>query len=374
MTPKQTHPPRNVPPRRAVWTFDSPPPVPTRRVDSREEPLVASPPGRFGLKPSVWEDTPQCDERQETNTRHDRGPIAPRCLTGNQALFDDEHLSPQPKDPLNGDLTGALKTSLSSATGPDLGKKSLLYGRSCPSMCDDDDDKSPVRLVGYTICNPLMVEAVVHATPSPWHPSGDFLTPVELHVHDLDVITYPIRRLLRLIHRKLPYRQHNSGVNTLLKCEPLKGHLYIDKEDNKHLPFRPGLPSSIFLNGLTLLTDVLDADQLPQHGRVAHLRWVEDDSHYKKRTVTLGAARILDETRNGNAVNLRRFSSVGSFRNRTYLSNPDNRGKLGSVKTYSDRTLLPLAKEICVNNCRFGVSTGAEKEGLRLLYVSTSDS
>ncbi|KEG06020.1 hypothetical protein DQ04_16471000 [Trypanosoma grayi] len=118
---------------------------------------------------------------------------------------------------------------------------------------------------------------IIDVVPSRWRlEMKPYLSPLELHVQRIDVDSFPMRRLWRLIEKLIRREQEDGYANTPFKSRSLKGSLYIHRKDNGHLQFLPSVPAVIPLEGSTVLADVLDLKQLPRDGCSVYLRWIED--------------------------------------------------------------------------------------------------
>lgn len=253
-----------------------------------------------------------------------------------------------------------------------------------PSSATDAevDDENRVKLVEYSIYNSIALKAVVHAVPGQWRvDAGLPVYPVDVHVHEMDIKTYPMRRLLRLINRKLPYERVGENLGTSSKPQPLKGQLYIHREDNKNLHFLSEVPSSMVLDGSTVMADIIDVVKTPPQGAVVYLRWFEDCLNQRKVSIAEEKHKVSGLEGNSGVgksavdVPVRRSSGQWGQETNECGSKSTKRRKSGCNKnTVSGHMYSSLKSPGNSNENISEASDDTQNSDLKLLYVTISKS
>ncbi|RNF06815.1 hypothetical protein TraAM80_03648 [Trypanosoma rangeli] len=272
MTFHRAFPPRRLPSRRATSHAATPPEVPTYRAyssgyHSPRTPRFRVPP--LSPPPSA---SPQQQQQQQQELREAEEGREWRGWGGVQELLVNNGSSPSPKLSIHASFAESQHLVPSAKELDEEHTPHRHFYRV------GGDDVCSVKLVAFSIYNSMTVTGIVEVTPCQWRLNANpSLYPVQLQIRQLDTNTYPMRRLLRLIQRKVPDGAGGeSGIDVSPQQQPMRGSLYIFKMDNPHLQFVSGLPSIVPLSGSIVLADVVRVDQIPINGAAVQFRWIED--------------------------------------------------------------------------------------------------
>ncbi|ESL08607.1 hypothetical protein TRSC58_03687 [Trypanosoma rangeli SC58] len=269
MTFHRAFPPRRLPSRRATSHAATPPEVPTYRAYSSGYHSPRTP--RFRVPP-LSPPPPASSQQQQQESREAEEEREWHGWGGVQELLVNNGFSPSPK------LSTYANFAKSQHLVPSAREVVEEHTPQRHFYRVGGEDVCPVKLVAFSIYNSVTVTGIVEVVPSQWRLNANpSLYPVQLQIRELDTSTYPMRRLLRLIRRKVPDGAGGeNGIDVSPQQQPMRESLYIFKKDNPHLQFISGLPSIIPLSGSIVLADVVKVDQIPINGAAVQFRWIEE--------------------------------------------------------------------------------------------------
>ncbi|EKF31431.1 hypothetical protein MOQ_004730 [Trypanosoma cruzi marinkellei] len=289
-----TSPPKRPPSRGATSHGNMRPKVPAHRAYSSGNcsPLST----RFRVPP-LSPFTPPSQQQQEQKLQEAEEPQGKNGWSGSEELLGKNGFSPPPK------LPNHAPPAQTRLLGDCLVEPDEEQYPNCHfNRTEDDDtrDLGPVKLVEVSISNSVIVTGVVDVAPCQRRlHANSSLYPMQLHVREIDANTYPMHRLLRLIQKTVAHGGDGGEDKTSPSQQPMKGSLYIYKEDNPHLQFVYGLPNIIFLSGSMVLADVVRADQIPLHDVAVKFRWIEGSP--RRYHVDDNSSPFVDDLKKNNS-------------------------------------------------------------------------